>query len=39
MNPLPAPGLKTVLKTAGNCVPGMPFAMSESPDSGPNENM
>ena len=29
----------TLLNTFGNCVPGKPFAMSASPDSGPNENM
>ena len=29
----------TVLKTFGNSVPGWPFAISASPDSGPKENM
>jgi hypothetical protein len=28
-----------VLKTEGNSVPGKPFAISASPDSGPKENM
>ena len=27
------------LKTLGNCVPGRPRAMSQSPDNGPKENM
>src|SRR6516164_3867903 len=29
----------TVLKSVGNWVPGLPLAMSASPDSGPKENM